>query len=266
MDSANIANAAFQRNLIKLAGLGFGDLASQLAAQNDEAAQQLAVQAVADRGKASRANEQAKVSGAQLTAEEMSTVVQIVAAVTSDKVGIHKAAEITGLGEDEIIRVLAKAGKQIREALGGRGTKLLTDLSRAQQGLSHERGGILTPGLYATSGGIVRFAEPSTGGEAFIPLGAAQRRSATDVLTDVAGRFGYQLTAAGVAGPVHLTNAQPAQGVRVVVVQSPAALIGTQTTTSIVLVPLSSRSPKRSVIRCAALSGAGCVADACSAL
>ncbi|MFF3976966.1 phage tail tape measure protein [Streptomyces sp. NPDC001828] len=229
LGSANTANAAFQRNLIKLAGLGFGDLASQLAGQNDEAAQQLAAQAVADRGKASRANEQAKVSGAQLTAEETSTVVQIVAAVTSDKVGIHQAADTTGLGEDEIIRVLAKAGRQIREVLGGRGTKLLADLSRAQQGLSYERGGILTPGLYATSGGIVRFAEPSTGGEAFIPLGAAQRRSATDVLTDVAGRFGYQLTAAGVTGPVRLTDAQPSQGVRVVVVQSPAALIGTQT-------------------------------------
>ncbi|MFE9553116.1 phage tail tape measure protein [Streptomyces sp. NPDC006703] len=229
LDSANTVNAVFQRNLIKLAGLGFGDLATQLAAQNDETAQQLAAQSVTDRGKASRANEQAKVALAQLTAEETSEVVQIVAAITSDKVGIHQVADVTGLGEDEIIKVIAKAGRQVRDALGGRGAKFLADLFRAQQGLSYADGGVLTPGLYATSGGIIRFAEPETHGEAFIPLGAAQRRSATAVLTDVANRFGYQLTAAGATGPIQLTDARPTQGVRVVVVQSPAALIGTQT-------------------------------------
>lgn len=72
----------------------------------------------------------------------------------------------------------------------------------------------------------MRFAEPSTGGEAYIPLGQSKRPSATAVLEDVAQRFGYTLTANGVTGPMRM-DARPAGGVQVVVVKEQAGpLIG----------------------------------------
>jgi phage-related minor tail protein len=47
------------------------------------------------------------------------------------------------------------------------------------------------------------WAEPETGGEAYIPLGAAKRSRSTAILADVAGRFGYSLAPASktVGGP-----------------------------------------------------------------
>jgi RNAse (barnase) inhibitor barstar len=53
-----------------------------------------------------------------------------------------------------------------------------------------DQGGI-NPGIYDT----ITFAEPTTGGEAYIPLGLDRRARATAVLGDVASRFGYSLIA-----------------------------------------------------------------------
>jgi len=45
------------------------------------------------------------------------------------------------------------------------------------------------------AGGLVQWAEPETGGEAFIPMGSNKREKALPVLEEVARRFGYALTA-----------------------------------------------------------------------
>jgi TP901 family phage tail tape measure protein len=47
----------------------------------------------------------------------------------------------------------------------------------------------------ASGGGLVQWAEPETGGEAFIPMGTNKREKALPVLEEVARRFGYALTA-----------------------------------------------------------------------
>jgi TP901 family phage tail tape measure protein len=193
LSAANTMNSKFSSDLAKLAAAGYGDLAKQLAAQNDTAAQQLATAAVADSGKARSANDAARTANQMLTADQVGELVAIIAAITTAKTGIHNVAATTGLGEDEIIALSTKATGQIRSSLGTRATKFLADLARAQKGLSYADGGI-RPGLYATTHGAVTFAEPSTGGEAFIPLGANKRPSATRVLADVAGRFGLGLT------------------------------------------------------------------------
>ncbi|MEU6054237.1 phage tail tape measure protein [Streptomyces xanthochromogenes] len=193
LNAANTVNAKFASDLAKLAAGGFGDLAKQLAAQNDTAAQQLAAAAVADKGKAKAANAAAKTANQALTADQVGELVAIIGAISTSKTGIHDVAASTGLGEDDIITLATKASEQIRTSLGSRATKFLADLARAQKGLSYADGGI-RPGLYATAAGAVTFAEPSTGGEAYIPLGANKRTSATRVLADVAGRFGLGLT------------------------------------------------------------------------
>lgn len=201
LGQSNTLTKTFSDNLAKLAAEGFGDLASQLAAQNDQAAQELAAAAVKDKGKAAKANSAAKTANNALTADQVTELVQIIAAIGTSKTGIHDVAAKTLLGEDEIITVGNKAKSQISKALGTRATKFLADLGRANSHLSYAEGGIRA-GIYSTQGGAVRFAEPETHGEGYIPLSPSKRRSALPVLTDIAHRFGVGLTNASAGRPV----------------------------------------------------------------
>jgi len=225
LSKTNTLNKEFSDNLAKLAAEGYGDLAAQLAAQNDAAAQQLAASAVKDKGKASKANKAAKTANTALTADQVSELVSIIAAIKNSKTGIHDVAATTELGEDEIITVASKAKGQISKSLGSRATRFLTDLGKANKGLAYANGGIRA-GMYATSNGIIRFAEPSTGGEAYIPLGQSKRRSALPVLTSVASRFGVGLSDAHSATPkviIIRQNTGPAIGTLNVPVTQPRA-------------------------------------------
>ncbi|MCX4606848.1 hypothetical protein OG402_41205 [Streptomyces anulatus] len=201
LDKATGADSAFTRNLATLAARGYGDLAKQLAAQGDTAAQQLAASAVADNKKAGKANTAAKKANTALTGDEVDQLIAIIAAIKTNKTGIHNVADTTGLGEDAIIATATKAQVQIKSSLGARSAKFIADLARANRGLSYANGGI-REGIYSTRGGAVTFAEPSTGGEAYIPLGAAKRGPATNVLRDVASRFGVGLTDATSSRPM----------------------------------------------------------------
>ncbi|MFD3336058.1 hypothetical protein ACFWV1_25940 [Streptomyces sp. NPDC058700] len=193
LNGSNKATTSFQANLAQLAAQGFGALATMLAAQGDDAAMKLAADAVKDKNKAAAANASAKTNSRQLSQDELAALVQIIAAVRTSKTGIHDVAATTGLGEDEIITIATKASTQIKKSLGTRSTKFLADLARANRGLSYANGGI-REGIYATRAGAVTFAEPSTGGEAYIPLGAHKRSRALPVLREAASRMGVGIT------------------------------------------------------------------------
>ncbi|MFI0156233.1 phage tail tape measure protein [Streptomyces lydicus] len=208
LNTSNKTSSAFQSNLAKLAAMGYGDLATQLAGQGDDAAQKIAAEAVKSSSKAKAANASAKTATKTLTSEELAQLVQIIAAVKSSKTGIHDVAGTTGLGEDDIVAVATKASTQIKSSLGSRSTRFLADLARAQKGLSYANGGI-RPGIYGTRAGAVTFAEPSTGGEAYIPLGSNKRARATAVLSDVAHRFGVGLTDASAGRVVVISQEGP---------------------------------------------------------
>ncbi|GAA1353525.1 phage tail tape measure protein [Streptomyces beijiangensis] len=221
---------AFEKNLAKLVASGYGDLAKMLAGQADGDAEDLAAEAVKSRSKAKAANSAAKSANKTVPDSDLPDLVAIIAAVKNSKTGLHAVSEATQLDEDHIIEIANLAYSRIKAALGSKGSTFLSDLGKANKGLAYADGGIRA-GLYATSNGIIRFAEPETEGEAYVPLGAAKRGSATAVLKDVASRFGYQLTANGVSGPTHLVDARPA-GVQVVVVrEQPAALVGSMPVT-----------------------------------
>jgi hypothetical protein len=201
LNTSTKTSSTFQANLAKLAGMGYGDLATQLAAQGDDAAQKLAAEAVKSKSAAGKANTAAKNNANSLSSEQLTELVQIIAAISSKSTGIHDVAAKTGLGEDEIIAVANKARSQISGSLGSRASRFLDDLGKANKHLAYADGGIRA-GLYATRGGIVRFAEPQTGGEAYLPLSPSKRRSALPVLADVAHRFGVGLTDASASRPV----------------------------------------------------------------
>ncbi|MEU1327256.1 phage tail tape measure protein [Streptomyces microflavus] len=194
-------SSAFQANLAKLASMGYGDLATQLAGQGDEASQKLAAEAVKNKAAAGSADKAAKASAKTLSDDDLQQLLAIIAAVKTSKTGLHAVADTTGIGEDEVITVANKASTQIKASLGSRATQFLADLARANKGLSYADGGI-REGIYATRGGAVTFAEPSTGGEAYIPLGASKRGPATNVLRDVASRFGVGLTDVATSRPM----------------------------------------------------------------
>ncbi|MEU6475337.1 phage tail tape measure protein [Streptomyces sp. NPDC047017] len=216
----------FEQNLAKLAAGGYGALAKRLAEQGDQDAADLAAEAVTDKKKAKAANDAATSADKTVPADDLADLVAIISAVKSKTTGLHAVADATGLDEDHIIEIANLGLSRIKKALGAKGTKFLSDLSRANKGLSYANGGILTPGLYATSGGLVRFAEPSTGGEAFIPLGAAKRGSALAVLNDVATRFGMRLTNGAAVPSTRLVDARPPTAIKVTVVQQqPKALV-----------------------------------------
>lgn len=193
LNNANKADAAFQANLAKLSAMGYGDLAAILAAQGDDAAMKLASEAARNKKKAAAADKAAKTNQRQLTPDELTTLVQIIAAVKTSKTGIHDVAAATGIEEDEIIQIASKSSAQIKNALGGRAARFLADLAKAQKGLAYANGGI-REGIYTTRAGMVTFAEPETGGEAYIPLGAHKRSRALPVLHEAARRLGVGLT------------------------------------------------------------------------
>ncbi|MGM9465375.1 phage tail tape measure protein [Streptomyces murinus] len=216
----------FEQNLAKLAASGYGALAKRLAEQGDQDAADLAAEAVKNKKKAKAANDAATSADKTVPADDLADLVAIIGAVKSKTTGLHAVADTTGLDEDHIIEIANLGLSRIKKALGAKGVKFLSDLVRANKGLSYANGGILTPGLYATSGGLVRFAEPSTGGEAFIPLGMAKRGSALAVLNDVATRFGMRLTDGAVVPSTRLVDARPSAAIKVTVVQQqPKALV-----------------------------------------
>ncbi|MFE7129331.1 phage tail tape measure protein [Streptomyces sp. NPDC057638] len=216
---------AFEQHLTQLAASGYGDLATMLAEQGDSDAETLAAAAVKDKKSAQAANDQAKAASQAVPDADLPDLVAIISAIKSSKTGIHQVVDSTGIEVDRVIEIANLALKHIKKALGAKGATFLEDLSRANRGLAFETGGILTPGLYATSNGIIRFAEPSTQGEAYIPLGAGTRGSAARVLADVAQRFGYRLTPAS-TGPSRMVDARPTASVQVVVVrEQPKSLI-----------------------------------------
>ncbi|MFD8978674.1 phage tail tape measure protein [Streptomyces sp. NPDC059564] len=215
-------NAAFQSALTQLATSGLGALAERLAKQNDASAEALAQEAVRDRGKADKANAAAEAAGKSLDGEQLTDLVKLIGSLGAGR-GIHDVADQTGLGEDRLIEVANLAAGQLR-ATGSRGERFLADLVKANRGLAYANGGIWEPGVYGGGGaprGLIKFAEPETQGESYIPHAAAKRGRATAVLSETAGRFGYGLV------PRKLVDAGAGRAQVVVVQQSPA--IGSQT-------------------------------------
>ncbi|WP_449475275.1 phage tail tape measure protein [Streptomyces abikoensis] len=222
LSTAAKGSEEFQRNLAQLANSGFGDLASRLAAQGDDNAKSVAAQAVRDQGQAQRANEAAKAAGRVLDSEQLTDLLKILGALKPD-LGIHAVADATGLEEDRLIDV-ANAGKEYVKGAGAKAGRFLSDLVKANAGRAYADGGMWAPGIYSSppgADGLIKFAERSTGGEAYLPLGPAKRARSTAVLGQVADRFGLAVA------PKRLVDASSGRTQVVVVHQAPA--IGSQT-------------------------------------
>ncbi|MFH9426255.1 phage tail tape measure protein [Streptomyces sp. NPDC017529] len=211
---------AFQNNLARLAGSGYGDLATRLAQQGDANAEALAAQAVKDNTKARQANQAAKDASRVIDGDQLTDLVKIISSLAKGR-GLHAVAELAGLEEDRLIEVANLSTNQIRGT--GKADRFLSDLVKANAGRAYADGGMWTPGIYSSPSpnGLIKFAERSTGGESYIPHAAAKRGRATAVLARTADRFGYDLA------PRRLVDAAAGRARVVIVHQAPA--IGSQT-------------------------------------
>ncbi|MEU9334157.1 phage tail tape measure protein [Streptomyces sp. NPDC048290] len=212
-------STTFQNNLAKLASSGYGSLAARLAEQGDENAEALAAQAVRDKKKAKQANSAAQSAGRMLDADQLSDFVKLIGALAKGR-GIHAVAEKAGLDEDRLIEI-ANRGKAQIKATGSKADRFLADLVKANAGKAYANGGIWEPGVYSSRNGLIKFAEPETRAESYIPHAVTKRGRATAVLSETADRFGYGLT------PKRLVDAGAGRSQVVVVHQAPA--IGQQT-------------------------------------
>ncbi|MGV9878674.1 hypothetical protein [Streptomyces sp. NPDC003006] len=188
-----------------LASRGSTALAQRLAEQGDENAEALAAQAVKDRKKAQKANTAEKKAATSLDGDQLADLVKLVGGLSKNK-GIHSVAETTGLAEDRIIEVGNLAKSPIRKT--GKADRFLSDLVKANAGKAYADGGIWEPGVYSSSRGLIRFAEPETVAESYIPHAGAKRGRATAVLAETADRFGYGLA------PRRLVDAHAGRGIR----------------------------------------------------
>ncbi|MBK3575979.1 phage tail tape measure protein [Streptomyces sp. MBT65] len=212
-------STTFQNNLAKLASSGYGALAARLAEQGDENAESLAAQAVRDKKKAKQANSAAHAAGKALDSDQLGDFVKLIGALAKGR-GIHAVAESTGIDEDRLIEI-ANRGKGQIKATGSKADRFLADLVKANAGKAYANGGIWEPGIYSSRNGLIKFAEPETHAESYIPHAVAKRGRATAVLSETADRFGYGLA------PKRLVDAGAGRSQVVVVHQAPA--IGQQT-------------------------------------
>lgn len=200
LNAANKQSAAFQANLLKLAGMGDTALASQLAAQGDDAAAAIAAAAVKSSSAASTANAAAATNAGMLTADDLAAAVTLLGVLKAHPgAGI---ADVIAAGLDwSTVRALApKISSQIK-AVSGSAT--FVDQMRGQ-GVAMARGGILTrpTAVVAAEAGHT---------ESWIPWDGSARSSA--LLSATAAAMGYQLVpagryagAGGAGGPSTTTN------------------------------------------------------------
>ncbi|MEV6124374.1 phage tail tape measure protein [Streptomyces sp. NPDC052077] len=188
---ANKTGGDFQKNLLKLAAMGYSGLATQLAAQGDDAAAAVAAAAVQNKASAAAADKAAKANAALLSSDDLSNALTLLGVLRS-KPGAGIADVIAGGLDWATIRTLApKIAKEIK-AVPGSG-HFVEQLKG--QSVAMARGGILPDSSYTVLAG-----ERGTGGEAYIPLGAGNRARSMSLLSSVAGTFGYSLTPVRSAG------------------------------------------------------------------
>lgn len=180
----------FLANLQKLADRGFGTLAMQLLDMGGDEAMSIASGAVKLSNSALKGTEY-RLNVAQAQAQQLQFFGQISGARAAVKKGngsFEGIMSATGSTGDDLATALKLIATELGKSSTGRA--LLADMHDH----GYADGGIAPPGTR------YRWSEPSSGGEALIPLAGSKRSTATPVLGTVAGRFGYQLVPAGAAG------------------------------------------------------------------
>ena len=178
-------NQQFASDLQKLASMGFGDLAKQLAAQGDSNAMEIAHQAAGNPIQASAANKQVKAAENTLTGDDLTNSLTLLSTLRSGTGKGYADLIAAGLTPEIIKALVPKMTKQIR-ALPAANKATFVRQWVAQGGKPMASGGILTSATPVLAG--------EAGPEAFIPLARSARSRA--LLATTAAALGYHLVPA----------------------------------------------------------------------
>ncbi|MGV9891741.1 phage tail tape measure protein [Streptomyces sp. NPDC003395] len=185
----------FQNNLLKLASMGYGDLAAQLAGQGDETAMRIAASAVKDSKAAATANAAAKANAGLLDSDDLANALTVLG-VLKGKSGAG-IADILAAGIDwpTLKTLFPKIAGQVKALPAANRDTLIKQM--AGQGVTAmARGGILTAPTVVLGGeaGVP---------ESWIPQDGSPRSKA--LLAETAARMGFRLI------PVHAASVTAAR-------------------------------------------------------
>ncbi|MFL4947476.1 phage tail tape measure protein [Streptomyces sp. MMS24-I31] len=186
LDASTKQNQQFSSDLQRLAAMGFGDLAQQLAAQGDANAMEIAHQAASGSpGAAKAANDKVKKAQNTLTGDDLANSLTLLSVLRSGSGKGYADLIAAGLGTDVIKALVPKMAAQI-SALPHANKDVFVRQWVAQGGKAMARGGILTSATPVLAG--------EAGPEAFIPLANTARSRA--LLAASAAALGYHLVPA----------------------------------------------------------------------
>lgn len=188
LKAATTTSKSFQDNLLKLASMGYGDLATQLAAQGDDNAAAIAAAAVKSPSGAAAAEAAAKGNAGLLSGDDLSNALTLISVLRS-KPGSGIADVIAaGLSWATISALVPKIGAQLG-ALPPADTATFLKQVAGQTGVTAmARGGILSRPTMVLGG-------EAGSRESWIPWNGSARSSA--LLARTAAGMGYQLVPAG---------------------------------------------------------------------
>jgi TP901 family phage tail tape measure protein len=188
ISGATKESAQFASDLQKLAASGYGDLAQALAAQGDQAAQDLAHQAAGDSKAAGAANAAVKGAGGVLTGQDLANSLVLLTTLRAKPGQGLAALAAAGLDPGTVKALAPKVMKQIKALPAQYRTELLAELAGQGGVTAMARGGLLTrpTAVLAAEAGVPEW---------FIPQNSSTRSAG--LLAGAAAAMGYQLVPAG---------------------------------------------------------------------
>lgn len=192
--SIGVSNgAAFISNIETLASRGFGTLAQQLAAMGGPEAERIAAQAAhassARLGSISRSVNRGVKN--EQTMSHIDGITAILSALRSHKGGGRALASLTGIDLTELMTSAGMIRGQLAKMPNAR--SLLADLAKWDKGQLFANGGFESHMAQIAPAGAMRvWAEPETGGEAYIPLSPAKRARSTAIWQETGRRLGAE--------------------------------------------------------------------------
>ncbi|MFB7597263.1 hypothetical protein [Streptomyces sp. NPDC056160] len=139
LNATTSGSKEFQANLLKLASMGFGDLAMQLAGQGDANAMALAAAAVKSSAAAAKANAAVKAGQKLLTADELTAATQLLSVLAGKKGAGVADVVAAGVSWPMLAHLAPLYAKQIK-AIPGSGTFVK---EMKERGVALAQGGLL---------------------------------------------------------------------------------------------------------------------------
>lgn len=197
----------FEADLVKLVKTGHAALAAQLGEMGVEQGGAIAHQAAgANKAQLAGIEKDLKAQGG-LAGPQLTDALKLIGVLTGQKnIGLRGLAAGSGMDIPTVLTLLDRFKDLFSKVPAGSMTALRADLAaiaRGEQPRAYAQGGIEWHGPQVAYSPR-QWAEPETGGEAYLPLGRSKRAGTVALMHQLAGGFGYRLIPAGSRGGTYI--------------------------------------------------------------